>query len=402
MFPAVVLCILIIPATAIADGAKSSAMGMAFTAVADDASASSSNPAGLVQSRGADLYGGVSAVKLTTTYESPSGQMEKTEHRIYYVPHLFAVSDTGSTDARIGVGIFSPFGIGGRTWSNEGLTRYASTENIIGTLTVNPTIAYQITPALSAGFGIDYMMSNLKSGEMVDQSALGAGDGEISIRADGHGWGYNAGILYTASDAWRLGLAYRSRIKVNYDGSFDYTSIAPAIQPLFGGTAYHTAMQTSLTFPDIVSFGISYKPSTAATLAFELEQTRWSSFNRVDIDLQNEVSAAGLSDSSMNKDWHDVLAIKIGMEYKLSDRLAFRAGYFYMPDPIPEYTLGPDNPDATTNNITLGAGYSANGLTVDVYYMATLYERRTVDNAILSGSYDNSMHTMGVSVGYRY
>src|SRR4030042_3077756 len=109
-------------------GAKAAAMGTAFVAIADDSSAITHNPAGLTQLTGTNIYGGMTFVIPSTTYTSPSGRSEETDFQIFFPPHLYISSDLNTTDFRFGVGIFSPFGIGGRKWSNEGLTKYSSTE----------------------------------------------------------------------------------------------------------------------------------------------------------------------------------------------------------------------------------------------------------------------------------
>ena len=53
----------------------------------------------------------------------------------------------------------------------------------------------------------------------------------------------------------------------------------------------------------------------------------------------------------------------------------------------------------TTN--TLNIGYRNGGWTIDGFYNVSLYENRRVDNAILSGRYENIAHYLGFSVGKR-
>ena len=122
-------------------GARAAAMGTAFVAIADDPSAIVHNPAGLTLLRGTHVYGGGSALTLTSTYERPQGQSERTHFRVYFPPHQFLMSDFGLEKVVFGLGVYSPFGIGGRTWSDDGLTRYVSTQSLVGTFPVNPTFA---------------------------------------------------------------------------------------------------------------------------------------------------------------------------------------------------------------------------------------------------------------------
>jgi long-chain fatty acid transport protein len=400
------IAFLLLPATSYSGnpvhGAKAAAMGTAFVGVADDPSAIAYNPAGITQLKGTDIYGGVTAVIPSTTYTSPSGQEEKTDFQVFYPPNLYATSDFGMRDVTIGLGIFSPFGIGGRKWSKDGLTRYISTESMIATLWINPTVAYQVAQTLSIGAGVEYMIARNDAKRMVNQSALGAADGELDLNATGDGWGYDFGVLFKPDEKISLGIAYRSRVKVSFSGTAHLSNIAPAAQPLFGGATFDTPIHTDSTFPDILSFGAAYRPSKRMTLSFDLEEVRWSSFKSIDIELQNQVPAAGFTSSSNPLDWKDILTIKFGAEYLMSERFALRGGYAYVTTPVPDHTLSPSNPDSNQHNICIGFGYKKEKMVVDFFYIAGFYERRTVNNAILNGTYDNFVQYTGVNLGYRF
>ena len=377
-------------------------MGLTSVAVADDPSSIASNPACLTKLAGKQLYAGASGISTASEYESPAGQREKSDSQLFIQPYLFYAAQIENSDSRAGVGLYSPFGIGGRKWSATGLTRYSSVENKISTFMVNPTFAYSITPSLSIGAGADYLYSRAESRFAIDQSAVGAADGELASDATGGGWGYNAGVLYSPSEALRFGLAYNSKIKVRYTGDMQLSNIAPTVQPLFSGPDYKTRMTTELTFPDILSFGVMYRPTETIVLAVDLEQMRWSSFGKSDIYLANEVPAAGFTGRTMVMDWHDVWFFKIGAEVKASDTLYLRAGYSHTPSPAPEHTLSAGDPDSDAQSLSIGAGWHLDRTVLDFFAMESFYKKRSVNNTILSGRYSNTMHVAGLSVGYRF
>jgi len=384
------------------EGAKAAGMGTAVVAVADDPSAIAHNPAGLVQLKGTNIYGGMTFVIPSTTYTSPSGQSEDTEFQIFFPPHLYFSSDLGTKDMRFGIGIFSPFGIGGAKWSREGLTRYCSTESMIATLAINPTFAYQVLPSLSVGIGLNYMISRTQAKRMVDQSIFGADDGEIILKGIGDGWGYNLGLLFTPDKRLSLGFAYRSRIKVTHDGDIEFKHIAPALQDSFGGSDFETDMHTPSTFPEIISFGIAYRPSERLTFELDLERVGWSSFKSADLDLEDEVPSANFSDSLTPLDWEDTWLIKVGAEYRLNESLALRGGYVYVETPVPDPTLDAANPNAVQHNFCIGLGYKIKKLVIDFFYNAGFHEDRKVKNEILSGEYENFIHSFGFSIGKKF
>jgi long-chain fatty acid transport protein len=196
-------------------GSKAAAMGTAFVGIADDPSAILYNPAGLTNLEGTNVYSGATAIILSSECRSPSGQSEDTEFQIFFPPHLYLASDLKRQNMVFGLGIYSPFGIGGREWSETGLTQFASTENTISTLAANPVFAWRPLPWLSLGAGFYYMRSESDAERMIDQSSLGASDGRQRLETDGGGWGYNLGVLLFQGEKVSLGFAYRSHSKID-------------------------------------------------------------------------------------------------------------------------------------------------------------------------------------------
>ncbi len=376
-------------------------MGDACTAIADNPAAMACNPAGLIKSKGTNIYFGTTAIFPSMTYKSPSGVSEDTEDQVFFPPHLYLSSDFGKEDLVFGVGILSPFGLGTK-WDRRSLVRYQATESELQTILINPTVAWQLLPTLSVGAGIDYMASRALLENMVDQSLLGASDGESRLKGSGDGWGYNVGILFTPNEKISLGLAYRSGIKVDYDGYASFVNIAPPLQPVFGGSSYRTDADTSVDFPDVLSIGVAYRPTKKIVLALDLERTGWSSYDSLDVDLEGEVPLAGFVDSSETKDWKDVWAIKVGIEYAATEKISLRGGYVYDNTPAPEHTLDPRLPDSDQQNISFGVGYKGENFDIDAVVIAVLYEDREVTNTILSGEYETSSYLLGWSVGYKF
>ncbi|MFQ5901536.1 MAG: OmpP1/FadL family transporter, partial [Thermodesulfobacteriota bacterium] len=123
MFIGVMNLLLLFPAVSWASGfrittqgAKATAMGNAFVATADAPSAIAYNPAGLIRSKGTNIYLGPTMVIPSTTYKSPSGESEDTNYQVFYPPHLYISSDLEMENVTFGIGIFAPFGLGTK-WS---------------------------------------------------------------------------------------------------------------------------------------------------------------------------------------------------------------------------------------------------------------------------------------------
>lgn len=383
-------------------GARASGMGTAFVAVADDPSAILHNPAGLTQLKGTNIYGGNTFVFPSTSYESPSGGSEETEFQVFFPPHFFLSSDLKTEKFVFGLGIHSPFGIGGRKWPDDGLTRYYSVESFIGTLSINPTVAWQALPNLSVALGIDYLLSFNQSERMLDQSMFSFRDGRMKLDCDGGAWGYNLGALLFLNEKVSLGFQYRSHIEIDHSGDATLSHIAPELRSAFGGSRFKTDISTTIDFPEIFSIAIAYRPNEKLILALDAELVRWSSFDTIEIDFKKEVPETGFTDSTAELDWKDIWVIKAGAEYRMNEKIALRCGYAYGKNPVPDRSLEPSNPDSDQHNFSVGAGYKFDKWIIDFFYDAAFYEDRNVTNTILSGAYENFTHYTGFSVGYRF
>lgn len=383
--------------------ARASGMGTAFIAVADDPAALYFNPAGITQLPGTNLYVGGFTLTPSATYKTPGGQEEDSNVETFFAPHLYTTSAINDR-VWLGLGVFSPFGVGGTRWNEDGLTRYLSTRELIATIDANPTVTYRLSSAWSVGVGFDYLYSISESGRMVNQSAVNGSDAKLSLKSTGGGFGYNFGIFYRPEGKlkkWSIGAAYRSRVKVYYDGTMELSNIAPTLQPLFGAGGFSTTTNFTLTFPDTYSLGIAYRPSPRLTIALDAERVRWSTFKELRLDLEHEVPPA-LPNSITRLDWHDVWWLKGGAEYRLNDTLTLRAGYNYMENPVPDSSFEPGDPDANQHDLTVGAGFRHGGLTIDAFFMAVFGEERTVSNSMIAGEFRSRAYLSGLSFGYAF
>ena len=94
----------------------------------------------------------------------------------------------------------------------------------------------------------------------------------------------------------------------------------------------------------------------------DLDWTFWSSFQQL------KITNTSVPTYNVNKaqNWKDVMAYRVGLEYRVSDPLALRAGFSYDPTPVPAETLSPLLPDSDRFYYTLGAGLKFGNWTVDL------------------------------------
>ncbi len=383
-------------------GTKAAGMGAAFVAIADDPSAVLHNPGGIPHLEGTQVYTGATAIIGSTEYENPAGETEESGTQVFLPFHLYLTSDLKRDDLAVGFGIYSPFGIGGREWPKDGLTRYLTTDSLISTLAAGPVLACRVLPWVSVGAGFFYMHAWNEAERKVDQSPLGAEDAEFSLEGDGGGFGYNFGILLFPEQRFSFGAAYRSKADVDQDITIRLKNLAPALQTVTGRSEIEVNADGTLDFPEVLSFGIAYRPTSAFTFCLEFEWTGWSRFERLELDLHEEVPRAGLTDFAIDFDYEDIWFIKIGADYQVTQKYSIRCGYAYVSSPVPTHALNPGNPDADQHNVSLGLGYRTGTWTLDFFYMADFFENRRTDNPAFPGEYKNLSHFTGLSFGYRF
>lgn len=409
---AVVVCLMMASSEGLAAGFRlpdqdSAAMGMAgaFTGQADNAAAVWYNPAGMTRLDGTRISGGVIGIYPTLTHENNTvnpGTTDVSQREIHLPVHLYA---THRLDDRIafGIGINNPFGLS-TDWSPTSSTRYVATFSKIVTTEVNPNVAYKLNDELSVAFGIAYVQlrATLEKTTFVVHPIFGPlGDHNFRLSGDGDGWGFNAAALYKIAQNVNVGLSYRSRVKIDVDGTADLTG---------GPAATFASGKTSLTLPDLVQLGVSYNASDMLTLSADLDYTLWSTFDRIVVTSDNP-----LFNATDEKQWHDVWCLRIGGQYRLSDQWKLRAGYVYDKTPVGEAYFDTRTPDADRQGITIGTGFATGNMTVDLAYMYLRFNKRTINNSLadddlnpltppdpLNGTYKSQAQLAGITVGYKF
>ena len=401
-------------------GAKASGMGLAFTAVADDPSAVFYNPAGLGWQKHFSVQIGGSLLTKTKgefTGANPfpgTGFGTEDQHKTsYLVPTLYAVLPLTPT-INFGLGINAPYGLGYR-WDNaeQFSGRFIAQNAVIRTADINPVLSLQLTQTFAVAAGADYRLSsvmlerNRPAINPFTQSIVDVAHIKLdSDLQDNHGWGWNAGILWKPIDALSLGATYRSKIKVDYEGTGTFT------QRLTGNPAFDAAVAAQLPqgkqnvavtidFPVSVNLGAAIHLPADFTVSLDADWTEWSSFRQLLIDFEN----AAIPDLDRPTRWEDSWAYRGGIQKKFGD-FAVRAGYYFDETPQPVADAGPILADADRNAYTAGIGYNTDRFGVEVSDIYIKFKRR--DNRgqestdQFFGSYEESANVFGLNLRFSF
>lgn len=401
-------------------GAKAMGFANAFVGLADDPSAVQFNPAGIAQLDGNRIQFGLTSITTNNDYTDLNGTKSSAKEGNFTPPSFYYTNHLGEGQWWIGLGVTSPFGLG-TDW-NVGSFNYVATKTMIEMIKINPSAAYRINDQWSVGFGLDYysvLDASLKN-DMSSTLVYAASGGLVQavgtqeLSGDGNSYGYNFGVLYNASDAFSVGLAYRSGSKLGIDGDVKVKVKATGTQLLtFPASA-------DVNLPPTAALGFNYRMSDAWQLNLDLDWTGWSSYDKLEVK-----NSAGVVQNPLvsEKDYKDVTAVRVGAEYALSDEWALRGGFLTEPTPVPEKTYDPRLPDGDRQGYVLGAGYDSGPWTVDFAYMYVKLDKTKIDsNAVaisdinlgalptiqptafqnVNGTYEGDISLIGFSVGYSF
>lgn len=379
----------------------------AFVAQADDPSAIHYNPAGLSQLDGTDALIGCSIAIPEAKHKSFSGERENSLKEEYYPFYAYVSSDLGTESFGFGIGVNTPYGMGSE-WSKTGFSRYWSTRAEMQMINVNPTVAYQITPELSLGAGIDYYYSDLTNERQVDFGAMigmpGAMDGSFHSKGYGDAWGYNAGLLYRPAQKHSFGLTFRSGAEVSYHGNARLSSIPSIISPV---PEVSSRFSTEIDLPPQVAFGYAFYPIPQLKLEIDIDWTGWKTYRQLEVDFTD--GSPFFPDQTIDKDWDNAMFYALGVEYQIIEELTLRTGFGFMESPIPESTF--DTTVVRTNQyaFSLGASYDCYPLRLELAGLAALGEERRIENTVgsevgadLNGYYRNNNYLVSLGGGYSF
>ena len=382
--------------------AASAGMGDAFTAIADNPSAVFYNPAGINQLEGTQLRAGLQLIVPHTSFRgSDSGNKTDMHDKISttvtgYITHK--INDKIS----VGGGIFTPFGLVTEwpsRWEGDGVSTYSA----LRTFFVNPAVSIQVHPRLSLAAGINYVYSDFKIRRSINLDQItgipiGLSLGKITLDGFDDSWGYNLGMLFHINDTWSLGLAYRSKVNLEFDGHAQYR-MTPLLRKLFPPTD----ISPRIELPPLVSGQIAAEFDGKWTLATGILWTGWSVYDDLTPKFRNDFLVPPSMKSSL-QDWRDVMMFNVGAQYQLNQAWILRGGYIFDQTPVPERTLGPMVPDADGHLFSFGIGYDHDNITVDLASMVLFFKdrhtRRNIDG--LNGEYTSTTVTLLASFTYRF
>jgi long-subunit fatty acid transport protein len=343
----------------VGSGARATGMGGAFIAVADDATAASWNPAGLIHLEKPEIsavysyfnrgqsYNSSTHPELTgTTQETNLNDINFASLAVPFVllDHNMVVSINYQRlyDMNKNSNIAFHTDLGDGDFIKDRISFNQS--GYLGA--ISPAIAIQILPELYFGATVN-LFRNTAGTCKWENNYRSFGLGSISgipfteavnwnNKYSFSGTNANLGLLYTLNGRYSLGLVYKTPFtaSVTKQTTFAVEQKFPDFPEADYSSLAVTEENIRIKMPASYGIGLAYRHSDSLTLALDVYRTEWSAFAIIDANgsMINPVTGANVREGKP----HDTTQVRLGGEYLIiGDKtvIPLRAGIFYDPEP---------------------------------------------------------------------
>jgi long-chain fatty acid transport protein len=396
-------------------GAKATAMGGAFAATADDPSAIFYNVAGLAQQRHFTIMAGGTAINFANEFRGdPNDEFTSGTTGAYarhtFVPPNAYVTVPIANNLTFGLGLMTPFGL--RTnWAAPWVGRFVSSDANVKTLSIEPALAWQSGDGrVAIGVGADYRRAHIilqrNNGALNPFTGRIADVANVYLNSDWDtAWGYNVGVLFKASDRFRIGASYRSDMDIDFKGDATFTQISTGNAQLDAIVKSqlppNQKISTTLPFPAIAILGFAVSPIPKTDVEFDYTRTTWSRFKSLDVAFATSPQV----NLSRPQNWKDTSSYRIGVNHAATDAWDVRFGILFDQNPQPVQAVSPLLPDADREGVTFGAGYHSGPWIVDGSVFVLHFKNRSTQGLSgegFNGSYKTNASLLSLNLGYRF
>lgn len=377
----------------VGSGARAVGKGTAFIGVADDATAASHNPAGLVQLERpeASIVGAYflaldrpDVTRPDTVLEDQNVQAVRLNYLSAAYPfQLLRRNVTVSLNVQRLYELKGATDVASRFSTIDGIQQVQSRQSG-GLFTLSPAVAVQLTPTLSIGAAFNIWPDLFGNGWEQDVNVRGNGrvgsgnrlvpfvsQGSIQDSFAFRGFNVTTGFLWTINSVFSLG----GVVRTPFTGHLRHTQTSSLTVTLQDGSAPVTAGPVriretlKLHLPVTYGLGLAARLSDELTLALDVSRTHWSDFRlqqstQPNVLLVENGAPAGKGRAVLNGLGSDVTTVRLGGEYLwILEKIVvpFRAGVFYDPEPG---AAGTD----TFFGFSLGSGLAFEKCVVDLAY----------------------------------
>lgn len=377
---------------------STSGLGRAYAgeaAIADNASVVATNPALMSLFKTAQFStGGVyvdSRINMSGNVDASlkSGSMQFTKYGSAswrnvvpgaFVPNLYFVAPVNDKFA-LGAGMNVNFGLKSEYGDSYDAGIFGG-KTALTAINLNLSGAYRVTEGLSLGLGVNavyakaqiernagIIVDNVQDGQVKSAlnivvpgtkipSYLTSKDKSVVSLQDRAAWGFgwNAGVMYQFNEANRIGLAYHSKVDIDFT---DRTATSLGAKDIETGKTG----DLTLTLPDYLELSGFHQLTDKLAVHYSYKYTHWSRLTKLYASYENGKKAFDKELQYSNNS-----RVALGASYNLDEKLTLRAGIAY-DQAASRHQRSAAIPDTDRTWYSLGATYKFTpNLSVDLGY----------------------------------
>lgn len=298
-----------------------------------------------------------------------------------FVPNLYFVAPVNDKFA-LGAGMNVNFGLKSEYDDSYDAGVFGGKTDLTA-INLNLSGAYRVTEGLSAGLGVNavyakaqvernagILVDTVKDGQVIGALAtlgepyknlpqhLPSKDKSVVSLQDRAAWGFgwNAGVMYQFNEANRIGLAYHSKVDIDFTDRTATSLEANVIKEGKKG-------DLTLTLPDYLELSGFHQLTDKLAVHYSYKYTHWSRLTRLYASSENGKKAFDKELQYSNNS-----RVALGASYNLDEKLTLRAGIAY-DQAASRHQRSAAIPDTDRTWYSLGATYKFTpNLSVDLGY----------------------------------
>jgi long-chain fatty acid transport protein len=360
--------------------------GAGANAVANDASTSFHNAAGMTRIKGNELMGTAGVLNATVKFDPDAdtpvsggdGGNAGGPAPIIGGFYVHSLSDKW----KLGANLITITGAV-LDYDDDWTGRYLNTEVTLLSMTLYPSIAYRVNKWLSLGGGPQIMYADL---EMKAKAPPPNGNGKVKIDGNDVAFGFGLGALVELSERTRFGVVYQSEIEPEFDG--DVSIDPPGIE---AGT------DTKITLARFIKVSGYHEFNDQLALLGTVGWEDWSAFEDVNISTDR-------GSQKIPRDWKDTWKFAAGVHYRPVEKWLLQLGFSYDTSPVDSDDRTPDMPIDRQIRYATGVQYKWNDrLSTGAQSVYADYGKSKIDNNLLKGDYkQNDIFFFALNANWKF
>lgn len=382
-------------------------------ALATDPSVLMSNPAGITELKGTQVSANAQVILGHMRFSrDDNNQFDGNEggNALQWLPgaSLF-ISHQIDDRSAVGFGMYGNFGLA-LNYDDDWAGRYFSQETAVIGVSFQPTIAHQFTDQLSVGIGPRILYGYYRTEVAINNNLLGlrdSPDGQLEYKDTDVGTGINLGLLYKLDESTHIGLAYTSKVKLEFEDSPDVRKVSNPIINAALRRLDADSLELDMNVPQTVLLSVAHQLDPQWKLLGSLGWQDWSDFGEIGVEV--DANAGGV-DRTIDRQYKDTWHASIGAQYQATKQIRWSMGLGYDSSAVDDKDRTVDNPMGEAWRFATGVNYQLEeGLDLHLAYtlvwLGDMDDEQTKSRSgtTLSGTYqDAALHIVGGGATWRF